>query len=549
MLGADDAAALFDERARAHDPGFHADEATAQDVAEICRRVDGLPLAIELAAARCALLSPAEIAQRLDAALGAGPRDAPARQRTLRATIDWSHDLLDDDEQACFARFGVFAGGATVEAAEAVTGSDLDTLDRLVAKSLLVRRAHPDQPTRLLMLETVRAYAAERFAVRPDAEMVRERHCQHFLAVAGRHGTERALWGPDGRAHAAALDAESDNLGAALAWAVDRRDPERALRLVAALGSYWRSRNRFAEAVEWVDRVVALPGADAHPVLAARAMCSKAPSLWHLGRTAEEIVVVEETVAAARRAGDPLVLSQALALSSGRALARGRRDLAGARADEALEYATEAGDEWAVAMAWFGRAMAATTIADLRERTDQAVSLLSATGNVHRLTDLLGSAAYSALCMGSDQDAKRFVDRAFAASRRFGRYYGWMMLEGNRGLVALFTGDTPTARDAFREEVRLSRDLVVQPFAEEGLMGLAAIATTDGDDARAARLLGASESLRNDPVDEAQARLVARFFDPARERLGADAWDAAEREGRALGFADAVAYGLEERGA
>ena len=545
-LAAADAAALFDERARAHDPAFDADEATARDVAEICRRVDGLPLAIELAAARCALLSPAEIAQRLDAALGVGPRDAPARQRTLRATIDWSHDLLDDDEKACFARFGVFAGGATVEAAEAVTGADLDTLDRLVAKSLLVRRARADEPTRLLMLETVRAYAAERFAARPDAEIVRERHAEHFLAVAERHGADRALWGRDGRAHAAALDAESDNLSAALAWAVDRRHPELALRLVAALGPYWRSRNRFADAVEWVDRVLALPGADAHPVLSAQAMCSKAPSLWHLGRTAEEIVVVEETVTAARRTGDPLVLSQALAMNSGRALAMGQLDLAGAHADEALEYATQAGDEWAVAMAWFARATAATTIADLRERTDRAVGLLSATGNVHRLTDLLGSAAYSALCMGSDQDAKLFVEHAFAASRRFGRYYGWMMLEGNRGLVALFTGDTPAARDAFREELRLSRELVVQPFAQEGLMGLAAVATIDADDDRAARLLGASESLRSDPVDAVQERLATQFFGPARERLGADAWDAAEREGRALSFAEAAAYGLEE---
>jgi predicted ATPase/class 3 adenylate cyclase len=545
-LAADAAVALFDERAHAHDPGFHADEGTAQDVAEICRRVDGLPLAIELAAARCALLSPAEIAERLDAALGAGPRDAPARQRTLRATIDWSHDLLDDDERACFARFGVFAGGATVEAAEAVTGADLDTLDGLVAKSLLVRRPGPDGPTRLLMLETVRAYAAERFAARPDAEIVRERHCDHFLAVAERHGADRALWGRDGRAHAATLDAESDNLGGALAWAVDRRHSELALRLVAALGPYWRSRTRFADAVEWVDRVLALPGADAHPVLSAQAMCSKAPSLWHLGRTAEEIVVVEKTVAAARRTGDPLVLSQALAMSSGRALAMGQLDLAGAHADEALEYATQAGDEWAVAMAWFARATAATTIADLRERTDRAVGLLSAAGNVHRLTDLLGSAAYSALCMGSDADAKLLVERAFAASRRFGRYYGWMMLEGNRGLVALFTGDTPAARDAFREELRLSRELVVQPFAHEGLMGLAAVATIDADDDRAARLLGASESLRSDPVDTVQERLATQFVAPARERHGAEAWDAAEREGRALTFADAVAYGLEE---
>ena len=288
----------------------------------------------------------------------------PARQRTLRATIDWSHDLLDDDEKACFARFGVFAGGATVEAAEAVTGADLDTLDRLVAKSLLVRRARPDQPTRLLMLETVRAYAAERFAARPDGEIVRERHCEHFLAVAERHGADRALWGPDGRAHAAALDAESDNLGAALAWAVDRRDPERALRLMAALGPYWRSRNRFAEVVEWVDRVLALPCADAHPVLRARVMGHKARALWPLGRTTEQSALVEEAVAAARHAGDPLVLSQALTMSADRAWVMRQLDVAQARADEALEYATQAGEDWWIAMAWYGSAMAAPTIAD-----------------------------------------------------------------------------------------------------------------------------------------------------------------------------------------
>jgi len=545
-LEARDAVALFDERAQVHAPEFQADETSADDVAEICRRVDGLPLAIELAAARCALLSPAEIAQRLDAALGAGPRDAPARQRTLRATIDWSHELLDEDERTCFARFGVFARGATVDAAEDVTGADLDTLDRLVAKSLLLRRARPDEPTRLLMLETVRAYAAERFAARPDAEIVRERHCEHFLAVAERHGADRALWGPDGRAHAAALDAESDNLGAALAWAVDRKDPARALRLVAALGPYWRSRTRFAEAVEWADHALDMPGADDHPVLRAQVMGHKARALWPLGRTAEQSAVVEEAVAAARDAGDPLVLAQALTISSDRAWAMGELDLARAHADESLEYATEARDDWWIAMAWFGRAMAATTIADLRERTDRAAGLLSAAGNVHHLTDLLGSAAYSALCMGSDEDAKVFLERALTASRQFGRYYGWMMLEGNLGLVALFSGDTAAARDAFREELRLSRELVVQPFAHEGLMGLAAVAAVGGDDDRAARLRGASEGLRSDPVDDAQKRLATRFFVPARERHGADAWDAAEREGRALSFADALAYGLEE---
>ena len=138
-----DAVALFCERARAHDPGIDLSDGDVNAIAGICRRVDGLPLAIELAAARCGLLTPAEIATRLHGALdglGAGPRDAPARQRTLRAMIDWSHELLDEDEKACFARFAAFAGGATVEAAETITGAGIDTLDRLVAKSLLVRR-------------------------------------------------------------------------------------------------------------------------------------------------------------------------------------------------------------------------------------------------------------------------------------------------------------------------------------------------------------------------------------------------------------------------
>ena len=242
-LAGTDAVALFCERARAHDPDFDLADANAAAVAEICRRVDGLPLAIELAAARCGLLSPTEIAERLDTALGApgaGARDAPARQQTLRATIDWSHDLLSDAEKQCFARFAVFAGGATVEAAETITAGGLDTLDGLVTKSLLARRQHAPAPTRLGMLETIRAYAGERFASAADADAVRERHYRYYLALAQRHGTERALWVPGGWEHLAQLDAEIDNLHAALGWAIGQPSAERALAMArrsAATGS------------------------------------------------------------------------------------------------------------------------------------------------------------------------------------------------------------------------------------------------------------------------------------------------------------------------
>jgi predicted ATPase len=178
------AVALFCARARARDPDFDLDAANAPAVAEICRRVDGLPLAIELAAARCGLLSPDEIAQRLDdtlGALGSGARDAPARQQTL------------DAEKQCFAHFAVFAGGATLQATEAITHAGLDTLDGLVAKNLLVLRQDAHPPSRLGMLETVRAYATERLAAAADEHAVRERHYLHYLALAQRHGTERAL--------------------------------------------------------------------------------------------------------------------------------------------------------------------------------------------------------------------------------------------------------------------------------------------------------------------------------------------------------------------
>ena len=349
-----DAVALFCERARAHDPDFDLDDGNAAAVAEICRRVDGLPLAIELAAARCGLLSPAEIAERLDTALGApgaGARDAPARQQTLRATIDWSHELLSDAEKRCFARFAVFAGGATVEAAETITAGGLDTLDGLVTKSLLVRRRHALAPTRLGMLETIRAYAAERFASAADAEAVREDHYRYYLALAQRHGTERALRGAGAQEHLARLDAEIDNLHAALGWAVAQPSAERALAMAAALGCYWVMRNRYADAVDWIDQALSLPGADAHPALRVRALRTKARCLWPVGRGAEQPAVVAEAEAIARRLGDPVILSQVLQSRVDHEIDAERLDVADALADEALHWARAAGDDWEIAEA------------------------------------------------------------------------------------------------------------------------------------------------------------------------------------------------------
>ena len=274
-----DAVTLFCERARARDPDFDLNVGNAAAVAEICTRVDGLPLAIELAAARCGLLSPTEIADRLETALGApgaGMRDAPARQQTLRATIDWSHELLGNAEKRCFARFAVFAGGATIEAAETITAGGLDTLDGLVTKSLLgdgrtrspppgsgcSRRSAPmpegASPPRPMSRPCGRSTTATTSRSPSDTE------------------TDRALRGVRAHAHLAWLDAEVDNLRAALGWAVAQPSAEQAVAMVAALGCYWEMRDRYVEAVDWVDQALNLPGADADPALRVRALRTKA---------------------------------------------------------------------------------------------------------------------------------------------------------------------------------------------------------------------------------------------------------------------------------
>jgi predicted ATPase/class 3 adenylate cyclase len=548
-MGGVDAIALFCERARAHDPGFRLGAENAAAIAEICRRVDGLPLAIELAAARCGLLSATEIAQRLDAALvthGAGAQDSPARHQTLRATIDWSHDLLNGQEKACFARFAAFAGGATIEAAETITHAGLATLDRLVAKSLLVRRQHDGAPTRLGMLETIRAQATERLAAAADRDAIFERHYQFFLAMAQRDGTERALCGADGEEHLSRLDAEIDNLHAAVAWALGRPDAEPALSMCAALDLYWRMRYRHADAIEAVDRALSLPGADAHPRLRIRALCSKARALWAFGRGAEQLAALVEAEADARALADPLILSETLQVRASYE-GMGRIDVAEAFANEALDLATAADDAWTIAMAHRELAVTASTIADLRERADRAVALLEEVGNVYYVVNVLVSAAYSALCMASDRDAKEFVERATPATRARNDPLGWMLLRGNFALAALFTGDVDAADDAFREELGLCRELAAVRFVCEGLSGLAAVAVIRGDNHRAARLAGAADAHRyGEPEDAVDRRLGAAFLRPARTRHGADAWDTAARDGHTLSFEGAIAYALEE---
>jgi hypothetical protein len=376
---------------------------------------------------------------------------------------------------------------------------------------------------------------------------VREGHYRYYLALARRHGDERALRGTDGREHLARLDAENDNLHTALGWAIGQANAESALAMAAALGRYWFMRNRYADALEWIDETLGLPGADAHPGLRMGVLRAKAGCLWAVGRAGEQPAVVDAMEAIARRLDDPVTLSQALRLRVDHETVAERLDVADAFADEALHWASAAGDKWEIAEALGAKAVAASNIADLRERVDRAASLLSYVGNVHELANLLTSAAYAALCLGSERDATDFAARATPITRGLESPFASMINSGNLGLAALLTGETDTASHAFREELALCRDIVFRPAAFEGLRGLAALAVADGDAKRAATLVGAAEAHRYaQPEDRVEARLDETFFEPARTRCGTDAWNAAAREGSVLSFEDAIAYALEE---
>ena len=268
--------ALFVERATAVKPDFKITTANAAAVVEICSRLDGLPLAIELAAARIKLLPPqallARLGRRLDT-LEVGSRDLPARQQTLRGAIAWSHDLLDPAAKRLFACFSVFVGGADLEAAEAVCGDDgLDVLSGLAAlvDQSLVRQDEADGEPRFSMLFTIREFALEQLAASSDGAAVAAHHAAVFLALA--EATAPGLTGSDQKRLLDRLDLENGNLRAALTWSIEHAQAETALRFGHALWRFWQMRGMLQEGADWLERILALPDAAEHPQELAKAL-------------------------------------------------------------------------------------------------------------------------------------------------------------------------------------------------------------------------------------------------------------------------------------
>ena len=306
-----EAVTLFIQRARAARPDFQVTNASAPAVAELCARLDGLPLAIELAAARVKLLSPqallARLGRRLNLLTG-GARDLPARQQTLRSAIDWSYELLEPDEQAMFARLAVFVGGCTLEAVEAVChpGVDrplevLDGLALLVDRSLLRQVEGTEGEPRFGMLETIREYAAERFEESGDAETWRQRHAGYYLALAEQAAPE--LLGPQQGTWLERLEREHDNLRAALGWALEHGGATLGLRLAVALGHFWAVRGHLSEGQAWLER--ALSRWSEAPAPARAGALSAAGHLAYIkGEYERAATLHEESLSVQRALGD-----------------------------------------------------------------------------------------------------------------------------------------------------------------------------------------------------------------------------------------------------
>ncbi|MBV9356738.1 MAG: AAA family ATPase, partial [Chloroflexi bacterium] len=349
---------LLIDRAAAVSPGFTLSPVNARAVAELCVRLDGLPLAIELAAARCRLLEPSELLARLDrrlALLDDGPRDAPPRQRALRAAIDWSYELLAPAEQRLLCRLGVFAGGCTIEAAQAVAVTPdepaqeiLEGIGGLLDHSLLRKEPDPDGYLRVGMLESMRAFALEQLAAQRELESTQRRHALFYVSLAEQAAAPR-LDGPKGPALVSRLEREHDNLRAALRWLLDHGDVERGVQLAGALWSFWEVRGHLSEGVTWLDAALASER-PVSPVARARALIGAAALRRERGDYATAAASARESATIRRAVGDQVGLAESLLILAHIVALGGDPAEASALAGEALAIRRQRGDT--VGMAW-----------------------------------------------------------------------------------------------------------------------------------------------------------------------------------------------------
>jgi predicted ATPase/class 3 adenylate cyclase len=510
---------LFVERAVLGKSDFALTERNAAALAQICHRLDGIPLAIELAAARVKAMSVDQIATRLDdrfRLLTGGSRMLLPRHQTLRATMDWSYDLLTEGERALLRRLSVFAGGWTLEAAESVCQGDgieewevLELQTHLVEKSLVTVEESPGGETRYRTLGTVQQYARDRLMETGEAAQLRNRHRDWFLELAERAGSE--LRGPEQARWLDRLEQEHDNLRTALEWSQAKPEgAEAGLRLAGSLYRFWYVRGYLSEGQQWLEGALSTSsGAAALP--RAKALHGAGYLTWGQGDLPRARALLEESLALYRKLGDRRGLARTLNSLGLVGFELGETDRASSLWEEGLSLAREIGAQ------------------------DLVSTLLNNVGEAARI-------------QGDYERARKLYEEALDMDGEVSTQ-GTAIRLMNLGLVAYSQGDYAAARSFFAKGLGIGRKLRDKGSIASCLEGLAGVYGVREEPERAARLLGAAEALRkaiNSPVQTGDRADYDRFVAAARSGLSEETFAVAWAEGQGMAIEQAIAYGLEE---
>jgi predicted ATPase/class 3 adenylate cyclase len=602
-----EAVALFILRTQAVKPEFQVSNANARAIAQICARLDGLPLAIELAAARSKLLPPQALLARLGkrlAVLTTGARDAPARQQTLHNTIAWSYDLLAPDEQRLFRRLAVFAGGCTLEAAEAVCNAqgdlEIDVLDavaRLIDNSLLQQEEQVDGEPRVLMLETIREYGLDRLTASGETEAMQWQHATFFLHLAEEsfpkmNSAEQPTWLKQ-------LEADHDNLRAVMQWLLEQEGAEQrremALRLGVALQGFWFNRAYYSEGQLFMERVLGAQEGVVSPTLA-KALYVAADLATEKGDLEQAEVLSKKSLALYRELGDRVGIAHCISdlgtvarwrcqyatarsqLEEAAVLFRevgdswkrgqcftelarlyttyGEYERAGALLDESLETYRTLGDQARIGWVLFLQAqllfLSGGDPATAQSLSEQSLPLLRQGGHIWHSVGPLDVLGQLFLLQGKTTRARELCEESLATVQDLGEkhiYRDVLLLSLAR--VVARQGDLVVAQQLYRKSLALSRAMGTNDSIAFCLEGLAAVVAAQGEQREAARLWGTAEALREAlgaPLPPVYRADYERAVDAARTQLGVKFFAEAMAEGRTTPLEQVITDVLKMKG-
>lgn len=499
-----EAVLLFCERARAMTPNFVLGDEIAPAVVEICRRLDGIPLAIELAAARSQMLSPQEIAGRLSERfdlLTGGSRTALGRQQTLRAALDWSYELLTAPEQALLRRLSVFAGGFNLTAAEKVCvgqplerGEVFDLLARLVAKSLVMSEPFGPQ-ARYRLLETIREYARARLVESGEAADSRTDHADWCLEVAEEAETQ--LVGPRQRQWLERLEVEHENIRAAFEWDMTSRRTEQALRLAVALTLFWRVRGQFNEGRDWLRAANAANDGASAP-LRAKALWGSGLLATMLGRYDDAIEDLHASLALAEATGDAQLSGRALLLLGNCSLFIDGPATAVPILERSMTFARQSCDSWCLAHSLALTGSAYNVRGDAgraKEMLEECIAVAREAEDRHCLVSGLNGLGYVALCQGAYGRAEALLEEAVSVGRELGETYETAAALTDLGQLSVGRGDFSAARALLQEGLALAQETGSPDSIIYPLEVLGNLARAEGDPSSATLMFEQAQAL------------------------------------------------------